>query len=122
MKVNKMPFLVSISRAIKFGTVAWLKNVKANAIMSQHIKDARNACVERGFLLEIVKVDGQFRDKLAEMGITLNKCFCEEHVPVAEQRIRTLEECCRSICNTLPFTKLPGMLVAQMWLAHAIAG
>jgi hypothetical protein len=24
MKVNKMPFLASISRAIKFGTVAWL--------------------------------------------------------------------------------------------------
>jgi hypothetical protein len=25
MKVNKMPFLVTISRALKFGTVAWLK-------------------------------------------------------------------------------------------------
>jgi hypothetical protein len=28
MKVNKMPFLASISRAIKFGTVAWLKTPK----------------------------------------------------------------------------------------------
>jgi hypothetical protein len=28
MKVNKMPFLVTISRAIKFGTVVWLKNAK----------------------------------------------------------------------------------------------
>jgi hypothetical protein len=32
MKVNKMPFLVTISRAIKFGTVAWLKNAKAATI------------------------------------------------------------------------------------------
>jgi hypothetical protein len=28
MKVNKMPFLASASQAIKFGTVAWLKNAK----------------------------------------------------------------------------------------------
>jgi hypothetical protein len=116
MKVNKMPFLVSISRAIKFGTVAWLKNAKADTIMT-HIKDIHKIYVKRGFILEIIEVDGQFeplRGELADMGITLNKCSREEHVPVAERRIRTLKERCRSICNTLPFTKLPGMLVVQM--------
>jgi hypothetical protein len=116
MKVNKMPFLVSISRAIKFGTVAWLKNAKADTIM-KHIKDVHSTYVKRGFIVEIVEVDGQFeplRGELAELGITLNKCSREEHVPVAERRIRTLKERCRSIFNTLPFTKLPGMLVVQM--------
>jgi hypothetical protein len=116
MKVNKMPFLVSISRAIKFGTVAWLKNAKADTILS-HIKDMRNIYVKRGFLLEIVEVDGQFeplRGELAAMGVTLNKCSREEHVPVAERRIRTLKERCRSICCSLPYAKLPGMLVVQM--------
>jgi hypothetical protein len=116
MKVNKMPFLVSISRAIKFGTVAWLKNAKADTIMT-HIKDIHKIYVKRGFILEIVEVDGQFeplRGELAELGITLNKCSREEHVPVAERRIRTVKERCRSIFNTLPFTKLPGMLVVQM--------
>jgi hypothetical protein len=38
MKVNKMPFLMSISRAIKFGTVAWLKNAKAETIL-RHIRN-----------------------------------------------------------------------------------
>jgi hypothetical protein len=116
MKVNKMPFLASISRAIKFGTVAWLKNAKADAIM-KHIKDIHKTHVKRGFILEIIKADGQFeplRGKLAELGIALNKCSREEHAPVAEQRICTLKERCRSIFNALPFTKLPGMLVAQM--------
>jgi hypothetical protein len=111
MKVNKMPFLISISRAIKFGTVAWLKNAKAETILA-HIRNIRNIYVSRGFILEIVEVDGQFeplRGNLAEMGITLNKCSREEHIPVAERRIRTLKERCRSICNTLPFTKLPPM-------------
>jgi hypothetical protein len=104
MKVNKMPLLVSISRAIKFGTLAWLKNAKADTIMKD-IKDIHKIYVKCGFILEIVQVDGQFeplRGKLAELGITLNKCSCEEHV------------ICRSIYNTLPFTKLPGMLVVQM--------
>jgi hypothetical protein len=116
MKVNKMPFLVSISRAIKFGTVAWLKNARADTLMT-NIKEVHNVYIKRGFLLEIIEVDGQFeplRGELAALGITLNKCSREEHVPVAERRIRTLKERCRSICNTLPFKKLPGMLVVQM--------
>jgi hypothetical protein len=116
MKVNKIPFLVSISRAIKFGTVAWLKNSKAPAILDC-IKTVRNIYVKRGFILEIIEVDGQFeplRGDLAEMGITLNKCSREEHVPVAERRIRTLKERCRSISNTLPFPKLPTRLTIQM--------
>jgi hypothetical protein len=116
MKVNKMPFLVTMSHAIQFGTMAWLKNAKTNTIM-KNIKDVRNVYLKRGFLLEIIEDDGQFeplRGKLAELGITLNKCSHEEHVPVAERRIRTLKERCQSICNTLPFKKLPGMLIVQM--------
>ncbi len=111
-----MPFLVTISRAIKFGTVAWLKNGKTDTILT-HIKDVHSIYIKRGFLLEIVEADGQFeplRGELSEIGITLNRCSREEHVPVAERRIRTLKERCRCIFNTLPFTKLPAMLVVQM--------
>jgi hypothetical protein len=116
MKVNKMPFLVTMSRAIKFGTVAWLKNAKTDTILAS-ITEVRNVYIKRGFLLEVIEADGQFeplRGELSELGITLNRCSREEHVPVAKRRIRTLKERCRCICNTLPFKKLPGMLVVQM--------
>jgi hypothetical protein len=116
MKVNKMPFLVTIIQKIKFGTVLWLKNAKADTTLKQ-IADVRNIYIKRGFLLEIVEVDGQFeplRGAISEMGVTLNRCSREEHVPVAELRIRTLKERCWCICNTLPFKKSPGMLVVQM--------
>ncbi len=116
MKVNRMPFLVTISRAIKFGTVAWLKNGKTDTILTR-IKDVHSIYIKRGFLLEIVEADGQFeplRGELSEIGITLNRCSREEHVPVAERRIRTLKERCRCIFNTLPFTKLPAMLVVHV--------
>jgi hypothetical protein len=54
-----MPFIVTISQAIKFGTLEWLKNAKAETILKQ-ITDVRNIYIKRGFLLEIVEVDGQF--------------------------------------------------------------
>ena len=53
MKVNRMPFLVTMSRAIKFGTVAWLKNAKSDTIMAS-LTIVRNIYVKRGFLLEVV--------------------------------------------------------------------
>jgi hypothetical protein len=93
IKVNKMPFLVTISRAIKFGTVAWIKNVKADTILKK-ITDVRNIYIKCGFLLEIIEVDGQFeplRGALSGMGVTLNRCSHEEHVLVAEHRSRTLK-------------------------------
>jgi hypothetical protein len=79
MKVNKMPFLVTIIRAITFGTVAWLKNAKTDTILKQ-TKDVRNIYIKRRFLLEIIEVDGQFeplRGALSEMGVTLNRCSRE---------------------------------------------
>jgi hypothetical protein len=116
MKVNKMPFLVTMSRAIKFGRVAWLKNAKLDTIMS-NITTVRNVYIKRGFLLEVIEANGQFEPlhgALAELGITLNTCSHEEHVPVAERRICQLKERCCCICNTLPFKKLPGTLIVQM--------
>ena len=82
-----MPFLVTISRAIKFGTVAFLKNAKIVTIMD-NIKEVRNVYMKRGFVIEFIEVDGQFeplRGELAPMGITLNKCSREEHVPVVKR-------------------------------------
>jgi hypothetical protein len=116
MKVNKMPFLVTIVRAVDFGTVAWLKNAEAGTLM-KHVNDVNNIYMKRGFSLEIAEVDGQFeplRGQMAAIGVTLNKCSREEHVPVAERRIRTIKERCRCICNTLPYKKIPKMLVVQM--------
>jgi hypothetical protein len=115
MKVNRMPFLVTISRAIKFGTVAWLKNARTYTILKK-ITDVRNIYIKRGFLLEIVEVDGQFeplRGALSELGVTLNRCYRDEHGPSAERMIHTLKERCRYIYNTLLFKKLPGILVVQ---------
>jgi hypothetical protein len=74
VKFNKMPFIMTISRVIKFGTVAWLNNAKTDTILKQ-ITYVRNIYIKRGFLFEIVEVDGKFEPLCgahSEMGVTLN--------------------------------------------------
>ena len=86
MKVNKMTFPVSISRAVKFGMVVYLKNAKIETNI-HNIKKVRDVYMKHGFVLEFIKVDEQFeplRGEFAPMGITLNKCSREEHVPVVD--------------------------------------
>ena len=94
MKVNKILFLITISRAIKFGMVAFLKNATIVTIL-ESIKDVRNIYMKRGFTLENIEVDRQFeplQGELTPMGITLNKCSREELVLMVEQHIRTLKQ------------------------------
>jgi hypothetical protein len=112
MKVNKIPFFVSI----KFGTVELLTNQKMDTIVTA-IKHIQSLYRKRGFKIEFMLLDGEFepmRGALADMQITMNTVSREEHVPVAERRIRTLKERVRGVYNTLPFTKLPAQMVVQM--------
>ena len=61
--------------------------------------------------------DGGFeciRNGLADMGITLNVASRNEHVPEIKRYIRTVKERVRAIAISLPFTKYPPRLVAEM--------
>jgi len=116
MKVNGIPFLVSISRAIKFGTVELLANQKMVTVMIA-IKNINNLYKRRGFQVDLLLMDGEFesiRGDLAGIGITLNMVSRDEHVSDAERRIRTLKERCRCVFNTLPFTKIPAQMTVQL--------
>jgi hypothetical protein len=116
MKVNKIPFMVSISSTIKFGTVELLKDQKMVTILTT-IRHFHGLYAKRGFRVETLMMDGEFeplRGELSILGITLNTVSRGEHVPVAERRIRTLKERTRSAYNMLPFNKIPAQMTVQM--------
>ncbi|CAB9530779.1 expressed unknown protein [Seminavis robusta] len=116
MKVNKIPFMVTINTAIKFGTTEVIKNQKATTIMTA-ITHVYNVYRGRGFNVKDMGMDGEFeplRGNLASIGITLNTASRDEHVPDIERRIRTIKERARSTYNTLPFNKLPAQMTVQM--------
>jgi len=116
MKINKIPFLVTISRAIKFGTVKLLANQKMVTVLKA-LLNVYQLCQGRGFKVTVVLIDGEFESlqgDLAEKGIYMNTTSREEHVPDAERRIRTLKEQTRCTWHTLPFKKMPARLVVEI--------
>ena len=51
---------------------------------------------------------------LAEMGIRLNVCSREEHVPGAERNIRIIKDRVRCVVNILPIKKLPDAMLINI--------
>jgi hypothetical protein len=116
MFVNRLPFFMTISRSLKFGTAESLKNQKDKTILIS-IKQVKSIYAKRGFKITHMLMDGQFeslRADIADLQITLNTVSNDEHVPEIERRIRTVKERTRCIYSTLPFPKIPPRMVIEM--------
>ena len=117
--VNKLHFIATISRYIRFGTVEFLRNQKSTTL-SEHIKQVNQLYQQQGFRPIYALMDGQFdplRGDLAEMGLQLNTVSNDEHVPEIERQIRSLKERTRAIYGTLTFRKIPRRLIIEMLYA-----
>ena len=116
MFVNSIPFFMSISKHIKFGTAGFLPNRKDNHI-SQAFTSVYTFYRQQGFQIVELKMDGEFkslRKFFAEKTVTLN-CFSHgEHVPEIERLIRTVKERCCGVFNTLPFTAIPARMTVEL--------
>jgi hypothetical protein len=116
MFVNKIPFFMSISRNIRFGTSESLPNQSSKTIMAA-IKKIKQLYSLRGFRITQMMMDGQFenlRGELADMQIGLNTVSNDEHVPDIEQHIRTIKERARCMYNMMPFKRMPARLTMEM--------
>jgi Zinc knuckle len=110
MFVNKIPFFVTISRNIKFGTAEMIQNQQTKTILAA-IKQVRSIYLKRGFNINTMLMDGQFEAIWAEvamLGITINTSANDEHVPDVEHYMRTIKERVRAVFNTLPFPDCQG--------------
>ena len=88
MYVNKIPFLMSVSRHLRFGTAQHIKNPQGTTIFNG-IRAIHQIYLQRGFRIHNAFMDGQFeplRGNLAELGILLNTASNDEHVPEIKRR------------------------------------
>ena len=116
MFVNRIPFMMTISRNIRFATSTNIKNQSNKTILST-LKMIKRIYDQRGFKITQINSDGQFeslRGDLAAMQIHLNVASNDEHVPEIERHIRTIKERTRCSYNMLPFKNLPPQLVVEM--------
>jgi hypothetical protein len=116
MYVQKIPFLMTISRHIKFGSAGKLDSMESKQLV-KHFKVIINLYKQRGFRVHIILADNQFepiRGDLADMGAILNCVSADEHVPEIERFNRTIKDRVRAIYNTLPFDYIPPIFTVEM--------
>ena len=116
MAINKIPFMISTSRHIHFGTAELIRN-KAKGTLMTSIHQVVRAHHARGFRICNILADGGFeciRNNLADMGMSLNIASRNEHVPEMERYIRTVTERVRDIACTLPFKMYLPRLIAKI--------
>ena len=118
--VDKIPFLVTISRQLKFITGDRLPNREVRTIVSALLR-VFSLYHKRGFKITVCNMDNEFEPLQNVMlsrtgGVPLNICAPDEHVPEVERAIRTIKERVRSIACTLPFVSLPDIIVVHLVL------
>ena len=119
MYVNKLPFLVTTSRDLRFGTAEFLLNRQEDNV-GQSIINVMRLYGSHGFLVNMVHADGEFEvlhAQLAQSGAGLNVCANDEHVPEVERFIRTVKERARCMYNSVPFRRFPALLLKEMIMA-----
>ena len=83
MSVNKILFVTTISRHIKFTNVEAIQK-RTKLQLSESIKNVITIYTQRGFKVEHALLDGEFvplRTELLNMGIHANFAARNEHVP-----------------------------------------
>jgi hypothetical protein len=116
MHVNRIPFLVTVSKHIRFATMQEMQNRKIPSLLKA-IRATVSVYKQRGFRVKWALMDNEFepvRGALAELGIGVNETGRDEHVPQVEQLNRTIKERAWATCNMLPFQHMPTVLVIEM--------
>ena len=80
MFVNTIPFLVTTSRSIHFGTVEALPNRQAATIKAK-LQSVCQLYQHRGFIIDVILADGEF-EALRQWFPMLNSCAADEHIPM----------------------------------------
>ena len=120
MFVNKIPFLVTISHGMKFGTVEALNNRQITTVADK-LKTVINLYSHRGFSVDVITADQEF-EPLHPWYPMVNCAGADEHVPEVERYIHTVKDRVRSTYQILPYKYIPGIMLihliknAVLWL------
>ena len=116
MHVNRIPFFVTWSRHIHFGTVDVLPSLQATDIGTA-LPRVLNIYVHGGFQVTTALMDGAFARLHVvcnQLQVTLYTTSRDEHVGDVERYICTIKECMRGVTNTIPFKQLTRNMIMEL--------
>jgi hypothetical protein len=114
MFMNGLPFLVTSLQGLSFVTVEHLQSRTAKCLVHT-LERVFRIYVTAGFVIQTALMDMEF-EKLRMMmpHVALNTMVAREHVGEVEQKIRVIQKRARGTFNTLPYKKLPKLIVIEL--------
>jgi hypothetical protein len=105
--VDDMPFLITVSRHIKFITAEYMQ-VRMAESLCKHLEWVLQVYWRAGFVLRTILMDGEFEKVCSCLpNVECNTTAAKEHVSEAERMIRTVKERARGLIATLPLMDIP---------------
>ena len=117
MFVNGVAFLVSSSRNIMLTTIEHAPDRKAPKL-GYLLHRIMNTYARAGFNVHTILMDNEFEKIRDYVNATLNTPAASEHIGEIERRIRVIKERCRGILCTLPYAKIPRVML--IYLLHHV--
>ena len=118
MFVNAVPFLVTMSKGVRFITTECLPDRRSDTVLAALLR-VKRICNLRHFRVGLALADPEFESLRADLSaeqIHLETVSDDEHVPEAERCIRTTKERCRAIWSGLPFQAVPARMMIELVL------
>ena len=112
MFINKVAFLITISRNLKFGTVEAISNRQVTTIIAK-LRSVCQVYHHWGFQVSVLLGDPEF-EPIRSAFPQLNCCAADEHVPDIERYIRTVKDRVRSTYRMLPFKRVPRLVLIHL--------
>jgi hypothetical protein len=117
MFVNTIPFLMTISEHLCFGTATDIPDRKPTTFLDA-LKPVLALYHGRGFLVTMIRADTEFETLRTSLrntcSIELNIAPEGEHVPQLDRYIRTIKERCRCNVASVPWAYWPRLLVVLL--------
>ena len=112
--INKIPFLLTTSHNLHFGTVEAIPSRQVDTVLKA-IKRMLSIYHTRGFRGQTIPADPEFQplDGLIP-GVSFNFCAQGEHIPDIERYVCTVKDRVRSGSNNLPFSRLPRLVIVRL--------
>ncbi len=114
MFVNGLSFLVISLQGLSLVTIEHLPSRTAKCLVHT-LERVFRIYATAGFVIQAALMDMEF-EKLRTMmpHVVLNTTAAHEHVGEVEQKIRVIKERARGTFNTLPYKKLPKLMVIEL--------
>ena len=112
MFINKVAFLITTSRNLKFGMVEAIANRQVTTIIAK-LRSVCQVYHHRGFQVSVILGDPKFEPIRATFP-QLNCCAADKHVPDVERYIRTVKDRVQSTYCMLPFKRVPWLILIHL--------